>query len=86
VTKNRDFQDRLRAFSALYPIPIIFSAMLALALCCLALAAMVVGPLHRVLAAIGVFTVITATAVVSLVIVYKPGLLCVERESITVVG
>jgi hypothetical protein len=81
---NRDFQDRVRAFSALYPIPIIFSALLVFALCCLSLAAFVVGPFSWVLAGIGVVTVLSASVLVGYVVVYKSELLRVERESITV--
>jgi len=81
---GRNFQNRVRAFSALYPIPIVFSAMLVFATCCLGLAAVVVGSLGLMLVYIGAVSSISAIALVRYVTVYQSDLLRVERASVTV--
>jgi ABC-type Na+ efflux pump permease subunit len=84
MMNGRSFEDRVRAFSALYPIPIIFSALLAFAMCCLSLAVVVVGPFRWILAAIGLVAALSGMALVGYVVVFRSDLLRVERETITV--
>jgi hypothetical protein len=83
MTDRQGFANSIRAFCVLYPIPIIFTAMLLFLLCCLAGAAMVTGPLVWVLAAIGVVTELTAILLVGYVIVRRSDLLRVERVVVT---
>ena len=81
---GRGFEDRVRAFSALYPISIIFSALLMFAMCCLGLAAAVVGPFRWILAAIGLVAALSGMALAGYAVVFRSDLLRVERETITV--
>jgi hypothetical protein len=80
MMNGRGIGDRARAFSALYPIPIIFSALLGFAMCCLSLTAVVIGPFRWILAAIGLVTALSGMALV----VFRLDLLRVEWETITV--
>jgi hypothetical protein len=84
MMNGRSFEDRVRAFSDLYPIPIIFFASLVFAMCCLSLAAVVVGSFRWILAAIGFVAALSGMGLAVYAVVFWSDLLRVERETIAV--
>jgi hypothetical protein len=79
--QSRDIHGPVRSVSA--PIPIVLTAAPAFALFCVGLAAMVVGPIGAITAAIGSVVTVGAITWVCYVVVYKPEVLRIECVSAT---
>jgi hypothetical protein len=84
MMNGRSFEDRVRAFSDLYPIPVIFSALLVFAMCCLSLGPVVVDPFRWIPAVMGFVAALSGMGLAVYAVVYRSDLLRVERETITV--